>query len=496
MFIESFSLPGNREFSIREKVRSDLYGASGDLDNDYPCGIFSKIGLETIRFNDITIFYGGNGSGKSTLLNIISTRLALNRISPHNSSPVFDAYCKGCKYSMSNDDEGFVHRIPDGSRIITSDDVFDYMLAMRSNNEQIDEDRRIVAKNYLGIKYGESVRMRSLDDYEALRDQVQARRKTVSRKRFITQLAGEDATLQSNGETALAYFEHQLKTEKLYCLDEPENSMSPKMQVRLVKLLEESVRFFGCQLIIATHSPFLLAMNNTKIYDLDSRPVEVKEWWRLENPRTYFEFFNKHRRLFEDDVTDTDSSTESVTRLQKKEPISVDKQPLDTDDIDYIKDWADRHLHMLNKLAELKLTNEVWLMISKAVKKTKTVSEYHNIIEHISYLAESTDDYHTFIGEIEEDYDVKMENAVPLDQEPNGQQLIMSTYVSSLLLVKMRGNDLSGETVSTITEIIKKVTRENKNRKFTQLVIVGIIYAVQDEALINQALELAFPDYY
>ena len=28
-----------------------------------------------------------------------------------------------------------------------------------------------------------------------------------------------------------------------------------------------------------THSPFLLAMDNAKIYDLDSNPVEVKDWW-------------------------------------------------------------------------------------------------------------------------------------------------------------------------------------------------------------------------
>lgn len=299
MFVESLTLPIEEEFSIKENVRSGLYGPYGNLDNDYPCGIFGEMGLDKIRFGRITIFYGGNGSGKSTLLNIIATKLALNRISPFNSGPVFDSYCERCRYTMSRDDEGFVHRIPDGSRIITSDDVFDYMLAMRTNNEQINEDRQVLAENYLGIKYGESVRMRSLDDYEALRDQVLARRKTVSRKKFITKLAGEDAALQSNGETALAYFEQRLKTEKLYCLDEPENSMSPKMQIQLVKLLEESVRFFGCQLIIATHSPFLLAMNNTKIYDLDSRPVEVKEWWELENPKAYFEFFYKHRSLFE-----------------------------------------------------------------------------------------------------------------------------------------------------------------------------------------------------
>ena len=493
MFVESFTLPINKEAAIYEKVRSSLYGRKGDLENGYPCGIFDHLGLEKIYFNDITIFYGGNGSGKSTLLNIIASKLELNRISPFNSGPVFKSYCKSCKYTMSNDDEGFVHRIPDGSRIITSDDVFDYMLAMRTNNEQIDEDRLIVAKNYMGIKYGESVRMRSLDDYEALRDQVQARRKTVSRKKFITQIAGEDTALQSNGETALAYFEHQLKTEKLYCLDEPENSMSPKMQIELVKLLEESVRFFGCQLIIATHSPFLLAMNNTKIYDLDSCPVTAKEWWQLENPRIYFQFINKHRNLFIDSELESAPSEKKVD--EKKTSSSGSSDLITEEDIGNIKDWADRHIRMLNKLISLNASAEVWHMIGKAVKKTKTVSEYHNLIDHISYLAESTDDYHTVIGEIEEEDEVEMETVKPLDKEINGQQMLMSGHISSLLFIKLHEYDVSQDISVEISEIIKKVTRENKNRKFAQLVIVGILYATQDEKIVYRALSYAFPDY-
>lgn len=88
----------------------------------------------------------------------------------------------------------------------------------------------------------------------------------------------------------------------MYCLDEPENSMSAKMQLKLVKMLEELTRYCGCQLIIATHSPFLLAMDNAKIYDLDSNPVEVKDWWELENTKIYYEFFKEHRNLFENDI--------------------------------------------------------------------------------------------------------------------------------------------------------------------------------------------------
>ena len=82
-------------------------------------------------------------------------------------------------------------------------------------------------------------------------------------------------------------------------MDEPENSMSPAMQMELVAMLQDMARYCGCQFIIATHSPFLLAMEGARIYDLDSDPVTVKNWWELENTKLYFRFFEQHRSLFE-----------------------------------------------------------------------------------------------------------------------------------------------------------------------------------------------------
>ena len=102
----------------------------------------------------------------------------------------------------------------------------------------------------------------------------------------------------SNGETALSYFEAKLKNDTLYCLDEPENSMSPKMQLELTEMLQEVARYCGCQLIIATHSPFLLSLDGARIYDLDASPVDIKNWWELENTRVYFDFFMQHEALF------------------------------------------------------------------------------------------------------------------------------------------------------------------------------------------------------
>lgn len=300
MYLETFTLPIDREESLIKVRMAENGGVFGYIDNIYPCEIFNHKALSVVGFARVTVFYGGNGSGKSTLLNLIAAKLGLNRVAPFNSSELFDAYAESCGYTCGTDEEGFPERIPNGSRIITSDDVFDYMLAVRANNTEIGETVEQGKAEYARIKFGENVVLHSMDDYEALRLQVQSRRKTLSRRMFLRKNVGTEVKLSSNGETALAYFEEKLKNDTLYCLDEPENSMSPKMQIELMKLLEKMARYCGCQFIIATHSPFLLAMSGARIYDLDAAPVTIKNWWELENTRIYYDFFRKYRHLFEE----------------------------------------------------------------------------------------------------------------------------------------------------------------------------------------------------
>lgn len=296
LYLSSFTLPIHKEeYLIDKKYREN----GGYLDNAYPCGIFDSKSLERIYFGRITIFYGGNGSGKSTLLNLISEKLQLNRIAPYNSGEMFDMYVEQCQYAPGDDEEGFPCRIPNGSRIITSDDIFDYMLAVRTNNREISESMAEARDKWCELKFGRTIKFSGMEDYEALRMQVLSRKKSVTRRQFIRRTAGEELKLNSNGETALKYFQEKLRMDALYCLDEPENSLSPRMQTELVKLLEELSRFCGCQFIIATHSPFILALKGAKVYDLDSSPAEPRNWWELENVRIYYDFFKKYEELLE-----------------------------------------------------------------------------------------------------------------------------------------------------------------------------------------------------
>ena len=138
--------------------------------------------------------------------------------------------------------------------------------------------------------------MKSLDDYEQLKKVNAVRSKTQSK--YIRENLMGNVREHSNGERAFIYFTEKIKDNGLYLLDEPENSLSVERQQELCKFIGDSARFFGCQFVIATHSPFLLSMPGAKIYDMDEEPVDVKRWTELKNVRAYYDFFKKYEREF------------------------------------------------------------------------------------------------------------------------------------------------------------------------------------------------------
>ncbi len=279
----------NFQFPHIEREYDFIFGQKRTCyDTYYPFQILSKHNLTRLDFEPVTILYGGNGSGKTTALNVIAEKLGLERDTLYNRSNFFEDYTELCSYEEE-------HKIPAGSRIITSDDVFDFMLNLRSINDGINRKREDLFEDYLEAKYAH-FQMKSLDDYEHLKKVTLARSNTQSK--FVRKNIMDNVREHSNGESAFIYFADKIKENGLYLLDEPENSLSPERQQELLKFLEDSARFFGGQFIIATHSPFLLSMKGAKIYDMDEEVVDVKRWSELKNVRAYYDFFKKHEREF------------------------------------------------------------------------------------------------------------------------------------------------------------------------------------------------------
>ena len=283
VYLKSMTFPNaDREHDFIMSVKRTCY------DSFYPFRILSCNDLYRLDFNPVTILYGGNGSGKSTVLNVIAEKVNVRRDSIYNKTNFFPDYVTLCQTNIE-------HPIPENSRIITSDDVFDYMLNIRNLNEGIDVKREKLFDEYLDSKYSK-FQMKSIADYDQLKKVNDSRRKTQSA--FVRDSLMQNIRELSNGESAFGYFTEKIDEDGLYLLDEPENSLSPKRQLELVNYLEDSARFFGCQFIIATHSPFLLAMREARIYNLDKEPVEVERWTELENVRIYYDFFKKHEDKF------------------------------------------------------------------------------------------------------------------------------------------------------------------------------------------------------
>lgn len=281
MFLKEFQFPDSRrEEKFINNIRMTCYNTV------YPFKILIEKNLGRVEFEPITIFHGGNGCGKTTVLNIISEKLKLKRFSLYNRSNFFDDYLQLCEELILND-------ITSSSKIITSDDVFDFMIDMRYINEGVHRKREELFDDYASIK-NEKYSFKSLDDYEDLKKRNDIKKTTKSK--YVSKNLNRNIGQKSNGENAYLYFVENIVENGLYILDEPENSLSPENQMRLVKFIEESVRFFNCQFIISTHSPFLLALNNAKIYDLDNSPSEICDWKELENVKIYEKFFREKFR--------------------------------------------------------------------------------------------------------------------------------------------------------------------------------------------------------
>ena len=84
----------------------------------------------------------------------------------------------------------------------------------------------------------------------------------------------------SHGEGFLSFFEERLREQGLFILDEPESALSPAKQFEFLKLLRQMQRADNCQVIMATHSPILMALPDADLWQLERfgfRPTTLED---------------------------------------------------------------------------------------------------------------------------------------------------------------------------------------------------------------------------
>ena len=299
MYLSKFYLPTNDEYN----ESNDKY---------YPYNVFCDKHFSEIVFDDITIFYGNNGSGKSTLLNIIiktinrkhevikASRVKKDEI----EQPIYEEYRGIFTIDDFSDqcEPELISKIPLGSELISSEDIFNYILKKRMDNNKKELERKRLDDDYwfANSRAENAVPISAFkNDMERYLEIVRLRSAKSSKKLIESRVEKNEKEL-SNGQTSLDYYNEKLKENTLYFLDEPENSLAPEYQLELAKLIIEMSRFFKCQFVIATHSPFILSLPNAKIYDLDATPVKEKKWYELENMKIYYDFFKSYKDKFEE----------------------------------------------------------------------------------------------------------------------------------------------------------------------------------------------------
>lgn len=119
---------------------------------------------------------------------------------------------------------------------------------------------------------------------------------------YMDEVGGEAANgaglhQRSHGE---AFMELLLnfRRDSLYLLDEPEAALSPNRQLAALSVIDRLVKQ-GCQFIIATHSPILLAYPDARILSFDASGIAEVAYEDTEHYAITRDFLNHYPRRLE-----------------------------------------------------------------------------------------------------------------------------------------------------------------------------------------------------
>lgn len=229
---------------------------------DFPFSIPAIRKLKRMEFHPaVTFFIGENGTGKSTLLEAIAVKCAFSTAG-------------GWKRGMTDDlrPSSDLHQHLTLSRLAYPSDGW-FLRAESFHNVATEIDSR-------GIEYG---------------------------------YGGKSLHAQSHGESFLALLTSRLQGDGIYLFDEPEAALSPQRQLAVLTLLHRLV-YHRSQLIIATHSPILLAYPEARIYEFSERGIREVAYRDTEHYQVTRDFLNNHARMLELLLTEEEADLRSKER--------------------------------------------------------------------------------------------------------------------------------------------------------------------------------------
>lgn len=101
-----------------------------------------------------------------------------------------------------------------------------------------------------------------------------------------------DFLSHSHGEGFLRFFEERCRRQGIYIFDEPESALSPSRQMEFMKLMRRMEESNLCQVVMATHSPMLMAYPGAQLLEITKYGVEPAALELIPHYRLMREFFS------------------------------------------------------------------------------------------------------------------------------------------------------------------------------------------------------------
>ena len=202
--------------------------------------------------NPVTFLVGENGTGKSTLIEAIAVAYGFNA----------EGGSKNFSFSTKN----------------THSELCDHITLIRSSY----------------AKDGFFLRAESL--YNAASNIDEMDELPCASPKLIAAYGGVSLHEQSHGESFLALVQNRLRGRGMYIFDEPEAALSPSRQMTLLCEIDRLAKN-DSQLIIATHSPILLAYPNADIIEVNKDGIRHVSYDECAHVNTYRHFLSAPEKM-------------------------------------------------------------------------------------------------------------------------------------------------------------------------------------------------------
>lgn len=209
--------------------------------------------IERLDFEKpVTFLVGENGTGKSTLLEAIAVAVGFN---PEGG---------GRNFTFSTND--------------SHSELWKYLDTLKSFMPKDGYFLRAESLYNLASNIDEMDKLQSFDPP------------------IIESYGGVSLHKQSHGESFLSLIQNRFGGDGLYILDEPEAALSPMRLLTLIAEIDRLVKS-NSQIIIATHSPILMAYPNSEIIELTDSGINKVSLEETEHYRITKQFLNNHELI-------------------------------------------------------------------------------------------------------------------------------------------------------------------------------------------------------